>query len=126
MEHVLNLEDFIRAKGIHFSSSGESPASFSNIDVVLELDADYLAEAIQAGPPPDPTIPSAEKAPAQNEQEGAEDAGSPIACRYYLVNHKDRTILWLDDFHHEWLPVWGQVMGVSEMAHLRQSLFLSI
>jgi hypothetical protein len=123
MDHVRNLEDFIRAKGIHFSSSREDPGSFSDIDVVLEPDADYLAKAIQAGPPPDPTIPSAEKVPAQKEQDGGEDVESPVACRYYLVNHKNRTIFWLDDFHYEWLPVWG-IMGVTEMAHLRQSLHL--
>ena len=117
MEHVINLEDFIRAKGLHFSSSGEPPGSFSDIDVVLELDATYLADAIQAGPPVDPTIP---RVPAQNEQEG-EDAEPPIACRYYLVNHKNCTIFWLDDFHYRWLPVWG-IMGVTEMAHLGQSL----
>jgi hypothetical protein len=102
----------------------EGPDSFSDIDVVLELDAKYLAEA-KAGPQTDPAIPlaAAETVPAQIQ--GGEAAKPSIACYYYLVNHKDRTIFWLDEFHYKSLHVWG-IMGVTEMAHLRQSLHLSV
>lgn len=55
------------------------------------------------------------------EDELAEDGSlSHYICNYYLVKHDTRTVFWLDDFDASEIPVWNEVMGVEEPAHVRK------
>ncbi|KAL4268693.1 WW domain-containing protein [Pleurotus pulmonarius] len=43
-------------------------------------------------------------------------------CGYYLVDHQDRTVFWLDEFNTADLPDWQDVPGVTANAHIRHEL----
>jgi len=50
-----------------------------------------------------------------------EDVGnSQLECRYYLVQHKTRTVFWLDNFDASCLPMWSEVSGVKSPTHVRK------
>ncbi len=41
-------------------------------------------------------------------------------CGYYLVDHQNRTVFWLDEFNTADLPDWQDVPGVTANAHIRR------
>ncbi|KAG9220617.1 hypothetical protein CCMSSC00406_0003716 [Pleurotus cornucopiae] len=43
-------------------------------------------------------------------------------CGYYLVDHQNRTIFWLDEFKTTNLPDWRNVAGVTANAHIKHEL----
>lgn len=48
------------------------------------------------------------------------DEPGDIHC--YCVNHVDRMIFFLSEFHTKWLQTWGEVEGAYSRHHLRESL----
>ncbi|KAJ8693654.1 hypothetical protein PTI98_008633 [Pleurotus ostreatus] len=52
-------------------------------------------------------------------EEAGEDKGR---CGYYLVDHENRSIFWLDEFEKADLPDWNEVPGVTADAHIRHEL----
>lgn len=42
-------------------------------------------------------------------------------CGYYLVDHRNRSVFWLDEFEKAELPDWNEVPGVTANAHIRTS-----
>lgn len=51
-------------------------------------------------------------------EEAGEDEGR---CGYYLVDHQNRSVFWLDAFETADLPDWNEVPGVTADAHIRSS-----
>ncbi|KAL4258997.1 hypothetical protein AB1N83_007696 [Pleurotus pulmonarius] len=43
-------------------------------------------------------------------------------CGYYLVDHRNRSVFWLDEFEKADLPDWNEVPGVTTNAHIRHEL----
>ncbi|KAF9257926.1 hypothetical protein L218DRAFT_1005630 [Marasmius fiardii PR-910] len=43
-------------------------------------------------------------------------------CRYYIVDHDTRSVMWLDRFDTEQLDVWGSVKGVTELTHIGHAI----
>ncbi|KAG9221645.1 hypothetical protein CCMSSC00406_0005558 [Pleurotus cornucopiae] len=52
-------------------------------------------------------------------EEAGEDEGR---CGYYLVDHQNRSVFWLDAFETADLPDWNEVPGVTADAHIRHEL----
>ncbi|KAF7428141.1 hypothetical protein PC9H_007361 [Pleurotus ostreatus] len=49
----------------------------------------------------------------------SESGKSAGRCGYYLVDHQNRTVFWLDEFNAAYLPDWRDVPGVMADAHIR-------
>ncbi|KAF5371591.1 hypothetical protein D9758_003516 [Tetrapyrgos nigripes] len=43
-------------------------------------------------------------------------------CRYYLVDHENRSVFWLDEFEATEFETWQSVKGVTELSHLRHEI----
>ncbi|KAF9262575.1 hypothetical protein L218DRAFT_903499 [Marasmius fiardii PR-910] len=43
-------------------------------------------------------------------------------CRYYIADHATRSVFWLDRFDADQLEVWGEVKGVTELAHIGHAI----
>ncbi|KAJ8696207.1 hypothetical protein PTI98_006093 [Pleurotus ostreatus] len=52
----------------------------------------------------------------------SESGKSAGRCGYYLVDHQNRTVFWLDEFNAAYLPDWRDVPGVMADAHIRHEL----
>ncbi|KDQ27611.1 hypothetical protein PLEOSDRAFT_158511 [Pleurotus ostreatus PC15] len=50
----------------------------------------------------------------------SESGKSAGRCGYYLVDHQNRTVFWLDEFNAAYLPDWRDVPGVMADAHIRR------
>ncbi|KAF4564664.1 hypothetical protein EYR36_002602 [Pleurotus pulmonarius] len=99
------------SKNIFTDASLGTPAVLDNISQFVDSFTDFVeSNGIDLDPSTELVL---------DLEETGEHKGR---CGYYLVDHRNRSVFWLDEFEKADLPDWNEVPGVTTNAHIRHEL----